>query len=475
MGGDGVSLDILIKTLSDTQGAAAVQQALDRIKQSGEKAKAPLHDAGKEVELFTTHGKDMHKLIHALNEVVPGLGLVLRAAVHPAGLGIAATVMLVREMVKHTEELKKKLEEAAKAQGAIEVGVWRAHEEALFEAAKQAQEFSDKLKKIAENTDALKQKEELELAVLKAQQEVREKLAASDAAKAMVAQRGKLDQIKLLEHQKSEQEAAARGAEVRLAGIDASRAGLSAGASQAAAAQEWLTINSGALPEAAAKLRLLRDGAQGKTPQELRNTAARIKAQAASNPGFSGQAPAEVGVLMNQAKELEKAEKEMHELMEAERSAKAAIKAHETATEHLNKAQEEATAELDKWVKAARGTGAEIGKEKAIFGIQGAGQLAERLQGAGRQPYNRTGQSLAAAIMAEEAVGLGMKLDKGQTAAVSALYNSAHSQGVTDPAFNKLLKALQDKDMTFITKLEMLEKALRIQIPKVNTANSHPQ
>ena len=60
----------------------------------------------------------MHRLFHALNEVVPGLGVVMQAAFSPIGASISIAVMalqLFREHLKKVnEELDKMAEENAK-------------------------------------------------------------------------------------------------------------------------------------------------------------------------------------------------------------------------------------------------------------------------------------------------------------------------------------------------------------------------
>ena len=44
-----------------------------------------MQDTGKKAEAHSGHLREMHRLFHALNEVVPGLGAVMQAAFSPSG------------------------------------------------------------------------------------------------------------------------------------------------------------------------------------------------------------------------------------------------------------------------------------------------------------------------------------------------------------------------------------------------------
>ncbi len=105
------SLDLLIRIKSDTAGAKTAEGALKDVGGAQE-------DAGKKAEVHTGHLREMHKLFHALNEVVPGLGVLMQAAFTPVGAAISGAVIvfrLFREHIKQVnEELDKLGEENAK-------------------------------------------------------------------------------------------------------------------------------------------------------------------------------------------------------------------------------------------------------------------------------------------------------------------------------------------------------------------------
>jgi hypothetical protein len=111
-----VSLDILIRTLADVVGADRVQAALDGVKKTA-KDSAEAHDeAGKAAEKHSGHLHGLHKICHALNEIVPGLGVVMQSAFTPVGAAVSVAVMalhLFREKLRETEEELNRLEEEA--------------------------------------------------------------------------------------------------------------------------------------------------------------------------------------------------------------------------------------------------------------------------------------------------------------------------------------------------------------------------
>lgn len=100
---------IRVDTVGDPSGAERVTRALDKTNEKvkegtglNEKHAAGLHA--------------LHKLFHSLNEVVPGLGVVMQAAFSPIGATISIAVMalqLFREHMKAVNDEFKKLEEEA--------------------------------------------------------------------------------------------------------------------------------------------------------------------------------------------------------------------------------------------------------------------------------------------------------------------------------------------------------------------------
>jgi hypothetical protein len=102
---------IRIQTVGDASGAQQVAGALDKTTGATQAA----------TQATEKHGAGLHalnKIFHVLNEVVPGLGVLMQAAFSPVGAAISIAVMAMRAFQEHTrrvnEELKKMEEEAAK-------------------------------------------------------------------------------------------------------------------------------------------------------------------------------------------------------------------------------------------------------------------------------------------------------------------------------------------------------------------------
>lgn len=112
------TVDILLRTQGDTSGAQKVAGAVDEATAATRRS-VPAHDeAGKAAEKHGGHLHAMHKVFHALNEVVPGLGVLMQAAFSPVGAAIALAVMALRgfheKMKEVNEEFKRMEEECAK-------------------------------------------------------------------------------------------------------------------------------------------------------------------------------------------------------------------------------------------------------------------------------------------------------------------------------------------------------------------------
>lgn len=102
---------IRVETRGDPSGAKSVGDALDKTTESTE-------GASRATEKHSAGLHAMHRLFHALNEVVPGLGVAMQAAFSPIGATISLAVMglqLFREHAKKVnEELDKMAEENAR-------------------------------------------------------------------------------------------------------------------------------------------------------------------------------------------------------------------------------------------------------------------------------------------------------------------------------------------------------------------------
>jgi hypothetical protein len=105
------SLDILIRTQADTSGAQQATAALNQATGAQEKG-------GEAAEKHKKHVEGLHKMFHALNEVVPGLGTAMQAAFSPIGgamaIGTMALQLFHEKMKEFNEECKRLEEEAAK-------------------------------------------------------------------------------------------------------------------------------------------------------------------------------------------------------------------------------------------------------------------------------------------------------------------------------------------------------------------------
>ena len=109
---------IRITTSADTTGGKQTAASLEEVKKAIEKSADASTEAGKAEEKHATHLHALHKVFHALNEVVPGLGVAMQAAFSPIGATISLAVMVLgafrEHMQKLNEEFKRMEEEAAR-------------------------------------------------------------------------------------------------------------------------------------------------------------------------------------------------------------------------------------------------------------------------------------------------------------------------------------------------------------------------
>jgi hypothetical protein len=112
------SLDLLIRLKSDTEGAGPAKAELGELAGAQGKATAATEEGTKATGKHTVGLHAMYRMFHALNEVVPGLGVVMQAVFSPVGAAISLAVMalqLFREhMKKVNEEMDKMEAESAK-------------------------------------------------------------------------------------------------------------------------------------------------------------------------------------------------------------------------------------------------------------------------------------------------------------------------------------------------------------------------
>src|ERR1039458_4134824 len=126
--GDEREFKIKITTAADTSGAKQTAAALDNLGGAQEKA-------GKQAEKHGAHPHELHRVFHSLNEIVPGLGVLMQAAFSPVGAAISLAVIafrLFREKMKETNEEFRKMEDEAAKPATLRMVAWR---EATVEAA----------------------------------------------------------------------------------------------------------------------------------------------------------------------------------------------------------------------------------------------------------------------------------------------------------------------------------------------------
>lgn len=120
---------IKIVTAADLKAAQASAKALQDVGQAasstaseqakgGEAAQDAHEKGGQAAAKHALSHKALHKVVHALNEVVPGLGVVMQAAFNPVGATVSVAVMALGYFHEHlkrvNEELDKMAEENAK-------------------------------------------------------------------------------------------------------------------------------------------------------------------------------------------------------------------------------------------------------------------------------------------------------------------------------------------------------------------------
>lgn len=153
------SLDVLIRILTEEVG----QERADKVM---EKYTEQAKEGGKEQEKLNLHGKEMHRVMHQLNALIPGLGSAIKLAFNFSPM--LAVALAVGAVVSAVEHYRKKLEDAAKAQAALEAAVWEAQRAGAEAAAAEAAKFAEAIKSAVSDQDKLKQKYDQQLAVLKA-------------------------------------------------------------------------------------------------------------------------------------------------------------------------------------------------------------------------------------------------------------------------------------------------------------------
>jgi chromosome segregation ATPase len=104
-----VDREYRIKITTEANNAAA-QQSAQELKDVGKATK----EAGEHTEKFNTHGREMHEVLHKLNEVAPGLGQALKAVLSPEAAPIIGLIVAMEFLQKLFERMKRDAEEFKK-------------------------------------------------------------------------------------------------------------------------------------------------------------------------------------------------------------------------------------------------------------------------------------------------------------------------------------------------------------------------
>lgn len=187
-------LDILIRLLAQTQGADAVQAALNKTKEvtadaskSTEDLNEKTKEGTKEGEKFELSHRAIHKILHLIaHESGPAMGTAITGAAAAGTGSIMLLIMAVKELFELFEHLKQKQEEmaAAKAEG------WINQQQAIENAATSAENFAKGLEHAKTATGELERQFAQEDAVLAAQIDSHKKLIAAIEGEQLAAANG---------------------------------------------------------------------------------------------------------------------------------------------------------------------------------------------------------------------------------------------------------------------------------------------
>lgn len=453
------TVDILVRIRSDVAEGRQAAQSVNEFKEGTKKG-------AEEVEVFNTHGREMHRLIHEVGHVAPEAGLLLRAAFHPANIGMAAMVIVVQQLIEAIKEYRKHLEEAAKAQAELTVAVWEGQRDAAVEATKAATDYTEALAKIATNVDALKERESDEMAVLNATIEARKKLAEAAGDKTHVeaidaqGERQKLEQLRefgAAEHQATERakaifEDAARNRQTGASGGD-----------KAAESAKWLEQHKDDVTKAQLEL-----DAISKAPPR--------RASARQQEGEFGGVNVQDQMDAQHVLQVGAARHKLEEAKAAQEKATAAVAAHAAAAEALARKEKEAEATLEQATKAERARKQEIETAEHLNKIHEQNRIGVELTKMGYNPNSAAGQTVMRGIEAKEALAHGERLSSAQTHTISLLINAMENSGTTQERIIQILKDLMDTNKSHADKVEELAaviSGLRAQLARLAGQTTH--
>lgn len=462
------TLDYLIRLQSE--GGDQVKGEIEGVKDSASKAGPELEEAGEGAKKFNTHGREMHKLMHELNHIAPGLGNVLKVIFRPELMGIVAAITAVKVLVELIGEFKRKLNEVAEAQAAMEVAHWEAQIQKLQDAKTAASDYNEVLKSIWTSVDALKQKEDEELKVLQAIEAARRKiLEAQEAAEKAAAKGDPVAEAGVAarySRKKSDEELAAEQDAIDLKQTQ-ELARAEAEKKAAAKLKQAQAANVAGLPVDAytdAKGRLEKDG---KTLSEAEKNLKINKGLADADREYFSQHP-EPGRGESLAEGLER--KSLAEVQAAKtqmESDKHIVANHEAALKKLTaavkeaeadyKREHEARAALDQELKTAREVHRiNTGAAKAAADVAAGSELAQ----AGFKPGSVLGRTLLGDINAEEGRAHGERMTSGQAKGITDLVAALRAAGRNQNEINQIIKDMMDLHKSHAEKLIELATAL---------------
>jgi hypothetical protein len=457
------SLDILIRTLAETVGAEKVQAALDQVKESADKSGEAHEEASKKVDKHELSHRQLHKVMHAINELVPGLGTAMQFTFGVTAGVVAVLVLGIKQLAAWMERIqehyKKAAEDAAES--------WREQQEGCSKAKEMAADYASELKHVGENTEALKQKEEQELAVLKAIEEARKKILEAQEQAEMAAAKGnpvaEAEVQARYKRKKSAEELAAEEDEIaqKEANLQRERAAQAAAKQRSDKAQheaQAIQVPPDAVGEAKRWLERHKDDLT-KAQEEVQQDEAVREAlgKAGLTPTVGYGSPQEVE---RHRAELKKAEAE-------QLAHKKVIEDYDREKKNREDQASKATTEYGAATKTVTDREAEVARDKAVHDIHKqtaaavtATETASELAQAGFKPGSKLGQTLIGDIQAEEARAHGEAMTQAQAAGIHRLVASLQAAGHNQKQINDIIQTMMDLHKSHAEKLTALATAL---------------
>jgi len=431
-------------------------------------------DDQREATQQTTEGAaQSEKAITGLNQALKIVGrqfgtvgklasVAFRSEVIAAAVAVSVAISKLKE---HFAELRRKIEEGA----SVQVAVWKAQRERLFEAERQAKSYKEAVDDIAKSTDTLKTSEDALLAVLNAkieaqkkwlkameeteiaaaggdkekEAEIRARYGARATEDELAAERARIDLMK------QTQEAAKKEAAGAMKEAEAARAAQKAGvpgADEAAAAAAIVAARSTRTQKLQADYEA---ATQGKTLEELR-----VEAERAGQ--FVSLAGGEIGI---SAPELQY--EQARKASEALKANKAEIEKNERIVKDYQDRKEAAdkkvTEAVTKWKTsdvAVQAREREISTAEKVYGIRaGAVESARSPVAAGL---------VETAAAGAEAIRGGGRATRQQVEAMNKVSSLLNLSNLNTDTLLRMLDAMNDSEQKRAQSIKTIEQRLRI-------------